>query len=184
MSKKKKNAELKLDFGCGTRKQDGFIGVDKIAFKGVDVVLDVGKEPFPWDDNSVDEAYASHFVEHLTSSERIHFFNELYRVLKKDAKATIICPYWGSSRAYGDPTHRWPPVGEYTFSYLNKEWRSKEAPHTDIKNWDDGYSCNFDATWGYGMHMMLASRNQEFQQFAINFYKEAAQDIHATLIKL
>ena len=29
---------------------------------------------------------------------------------------------------------------------------------------------------------MLTTRNGEFQQFAMQFYKEAAQDTHATLI--
>ena len=183
MAKKKQNTELKIDFGCGPNKLEGHIGVDKIKFKGVDVVLDAGKDKFPWDDNSVDEAYSAHFLEHLNSTERCHFFNELFRILKKGAKFQMICPYWGSTRAYGDPTHQWPPISEMFFSYLNKDWRLMQAPHTDKSNWSLGYDCDFDFTWGYGLHPMIAQRNQEFQQFAVNFYKEAAQDIHATLIK-
>jgi SAM-dependent methyltransferase len=180
---KKKLKDIKIDLGCGTKKKEGFIGIDSIAFKGVDYILKIGTELLPFDDESVSEVYASHFVEHLTAGERIFLFNDLYRVMKPGATATIIVPYWGSSRAYGDPTHQWPPIGEYFFSYLNKGWRDTEAPHTDAENWEGGYSCDFEATWGYGMHPSIASRNQEFQQFAINFYKEAALDIHATLKK-
>src|SRR5262245_36420082 len=79
---------LKLDFGCGPNKKEGFIGVDTIKFDKVDLVLDIGKAKWPWKDNSVDEAHASHFLEHLTAEERIHFVNELYRVLKVNAKFT------------------------------------------------------------------------------------------------
>jgi hypothetical protein len=46
-----------------------------------------------------------------------------------------------------------------------------------------GYTCDFDATWGFGMHPEVASRNQEYQQFAMTFYTEAVQDVVVTLVK-
>ena len=69
------------------------------------------------------------------------------------------------------------------FYYLSREWRAKNAPHTDKEHWPLGFDCDFEATWGYGLHASLLTRNVEFQQFALNFYREAAQDIHATLTK-
>ena len=167
---------MKLDLGAGINKKEGFIGVDSRGFPGVDVVADLTK-PWPWADETVDEVHCSHMIEHLTAEQRIFFVNELYRVMKKGAKATIVTPHWSSTRAYGDLTHQWPPVCEMWYYYLNKDWRAVNAPH------NDGYICDFDATWGYGLHESLLARNPEFQQFAINFYKEAAQDLHATLIK-
>ena len=167
---------LKLDLGCGIRKKEGFIGVDERKFDGVDIVHDLATK-WPWKDNTVDEVHCSHFVEHLNAKQRIHFVNELYRVLRPDAKAAIIVPYWASSRAYGDLTHQWPPVGEMWFYYLDKNWRKDNAPHNDF------YKCDFICTWGYGMHQQIMAKNQEYQQFAINFYKEAAQDLFATLTK-
>jgi len=169
--------ELKLDLGCGINKKEGFVGVDVLDFEGVDVVADLRKK-WPWKNDSVDEVHCSHFIEHLTSDERCHFMNELYRVLKPDAKATIVAPHWGSNRAYGDPTHVWPPVSEMFFFYLKKDWRDTQAPHTNGK-----LHCNFDSTWGYSLHPELNTRNQEYQQFAVTFYKEAVTDIIATLIK-
>jgi hypothetical protein len=174
---------VKLDLGCGPNKKEGFIGVDVIAFPNVDHIVRLGSEPLPFEADTVDEVHASHFLEHLTARERCYLLNDLYRVMKVDAKATIIIPCWSSSRAYGDPTHQWPPIGEFFFYYLKKEWRDANAPHTDAKNIDWGYSCNFEATWGYGLHPMVSLRHPEAQQFAVNFYKEAVQDIHATLIK-
>lgn len=174
---------VKLDFGCGPNKKEGFLGCDRIAFEGVDYVIDLGKERWPFEDNSVAEGHTSHFVEHLTATERIHFCNELYRVLVPGGKCQVVIPSWSSCRAYGDPTHQWPPVSEFWFYYLDKGWRMQNAPHTDIKHWPQGYSCDFEGTWGYGLHAMALTRNQEWQQFAINFYKEIVQDIHATLTK-
>lgn len=175
--------DLKVDFGCGPNKREGFVGCDRISFPGVDHVVNIGNDRLPFNDGSVTEAHASHFVEHLNAIERVQFVNELYRVLKTGAKATIIVPHWGSNRAYGDPTHQWPPVSEMWFYYLSKEWRAGNAPHTDAKNWPQGFACDFEATWGYGMHQSLTTRNAEYQQFALNFYKEAAQDLHATITK-
>lgn len=167
----------RLDLGCGKNKKPGFHGVDAIAFDTVDTVLDLGNNPWPWDDDSVEEAHCSHFVEHLNAKERIHFVNELYRVLKKDAKATVITPHWASNRAYGDLTHQWPPVSEMWFYYLDKNWRATNAPHNDF------YTCDFLCTWGYSLHAGITSRNQEYQQHAMQYFKEAAQDTIATLTK-
>lgn len=176
--------KIKIDFGCGPNKKEGFVGVDRIAFPGVDHVVDLaGAAPWPFEPESVEEAQASHFVEHLDAIERIAFFNNLYRVLVPKGKALIITPHWCASRAYGDPTHKWPPVAEFGWFYLEKEWRMKNAPHTDREHWPLGYDCDFAATWGYGMNPSLQTRNVEFQQMALNYYKEAAQDMHATLIK-
>jgi Methyltransferase domain len=174
---------IKIDLGCGPHKQDGFIGLDRITFPGVDKVCDLGRDRWPFADGSVDEAFTSHFVEHLDAVERVHFANELHRVLVPGGKCTLIVPHWSSSRAYGDPTHKWPPMGEMWFMYLNQKWRNENAPHTDIKHWKQGFKCDLEATWGYGMNPVFGGRNVEFQQFAMNHYKEAVFDIHATLTK-
>ncbi len=174
-------APLKLDFGCGPHKRDGFQGVDATAFVGVDHVVDLKITPWPWADNAVAEAHCSHFLEHLTSPERVAFCNELYRVLAPGASCQLIVPHWGSCRAYGDPTHQWPPMGEFWFYYLSKEWRSGNAPHTDARFVPGMYACDFAATWGYTMRQDLTVRNQEYQQFAMQNYKEVIQDMVATL---
>lgn len=168
---------LRFDIGCGKNKKEGFTGVDVRKFEGVDVVLDAGKKKWPWKANSVDEVHCSHMIEHLTPPERIHFVNELFRVLKPEGFCTLIAPYWAASRAYGDLTHQWPPISDFWFYYLDKDWRAVNAPH------NDGYTCDFACTWGYSLHPSIQSRNQEYQMSAVQNYKEAAQDIIATLKK-
>jgi SAM-dependent methyltransferase len=171
---------LKLDLGCGKNKRQDFHGVDSIAFPGVDTVADLTK-PWPWETSSVDEIHCSHTIEHFERLDRIHIANEIWRVLKPGAKATIIVPHWASNRAYGDMTHCWPPVSEMWFYYLSKDWRAQNAPHDDIEYNPKGYNCNLAATWGYQPHPALAVRSAEYQQHAMQWWIEARQDLHATL---
>lgn len=166
---------LKLDLGCGKNPREGFEGVDSRDF-GQKHIIDL-RQRWPWGDETVEEAHCSHFLEHLTAAERIHFINELYRVLKPGAKCLLITPNWASARAYGDLTHQWPPVSEWWFYYLDKAWRAANAPH------NDGYTCDFHAQGGYSLHPLIQARNQEYQQHALTFWKDAAQDIITTLTK-
>lgn len=166
---------LKLDFGCGRNKQAGFHGVDSMQFNGVDTVMDL-REKWPWADDSVEEAFSSHFVEHLTGTERIHFFNELGRVLKKGAKATIITPDWSHACAYGDPTHQWPPMSSWYALYLNKGWRDQNAPHVS-------YTCDFDWAHGASWDEWLNVRNNETKMFAMARYINSTRDLHVNLVK-
>jgi hypothetical protein len=167
--------KLKLDLGCGKNKRADFHGVDAFKFDGVDTVHDL-RQKWPWADGSVLEVHCSHFLEHLTGQERVHFFNELYRVMVPEGKATIVVPHWSSERAYGDPTHQWPPVVFFSFYYLNREWRAGNAPHT-------GYDCNFEATGGNSIAPQWQARNQEMQMFAQTNYINVAQDLIVTVTK-
>lgn len=188
-------ATLRLDLGCGKAKREGFTGVDVRPFPGVDIQWDLAQpdgrvpfagqsqtyRPWPWKDSTVDEVHCSHTVEHLQFNpehpERIHFVNELHRVLKPGAKATIIVPHWASCRMYGDYTHR-EPVSEFWLFYLSAAWRKDNAPHCDL------YTCDFDAVQpGYSPHPEIQLRSFEYQQHALKFWREAAQDMIFTLVK-
>lgn len=173
---------LKLNLGCGKSRMEGYVNVDRRKFDGVDQVAEL-TERWPWPDGIVEEVHMSHVLEHFTGKERVHIFNELYRILVPRGKATIITPHWCSNRAYGDFTHQWPPVSEMLYYYVSKEWRATNAPDNDIEWNPEGYSCDFEATWGYGMRQDLLVRNSDYQVFAMSNYKEACQDLIATLIK-
>jgi SAM-dependent methyltransferase len=165
---------LRLDLGCGTRKREGFTGVDIRDFKGVDVVADLTKK-WPWPNGSVAEVNCSHTVEHLEWPERVHFFNELGRVLLPGATAQITTPHWSHACYYGDPTHK-APLSEWYAFYLNKEWRDREAPHAP-------YTCNFDWVFGGSWDPWLETRNQEFRMFAMNRHVNSWRDLIVTLTK-
>jgi len=166
--------KLKLDLGCGNNKREGFTGVDIINFKGVDIVADL-RELWQWADNSVDEVCCVHTLEHFTWPERVHFLNELYRVLKVGSKAEIITPHWSHACFYGDPSHQ-APISEWYVFYLNEEWRKTNAPHTK-------YTCNFDWVIGGSWDEWLNTRNVEFRQYAMNRNVNSWRDLMISLIK-
>lgn len=173
----KEGLRLDLGTGKGGLRPEGFVGVDIIPFKGVQVVIDLRKK-WPWVKECVDEVNADFLIHYFTGEQRIHFANELYRVLKPGGTALIKVPHWSASKAYGDVRVQWPPVSEMWFATLNKAWReSQNSVDTS------GYTCDFDHTLGYGLHPAIVSRNFEYQQNAVSFYKEAAQDIIATVTK-
>jgi SAM-dependent methyltransferase len=200
---------LKLDLGCGTRKKEGFLGIDRRKFAGVDGVTDLtkkkwifddpelgglkllpateeGKAGFALPDNCVSEAYSSHFLEHLEHNqrqpERVRFMNELWRVLVPGGTATIITPHWASHRAYGDFTHADKPVAEMFYVYLDRAWREDNAPDNDIEFNPDGYCCDFESILGHGLHPEISKQSQEAQDFALQWYREAAEELHAKLV--
>jgi hypothetical protein len=191
-------APLRLDLGCGKNPRQGFTGVDARDFgqpikfdlcglkKGVprwELIMPPGDgtdifEPWPWADGSVEEIHCSHFLEHLTRRQRIHFVNEMYRVLKLEGKAQVIVPHWNSPRAYGDMTHDPMPVCEFFFQYVNRGWREVNAPHSDYAP-----EVNFEVNYGYGLRQDIALRDQNYQNYAMANYKDAIQDIHSLWTK-
>lgn len=170
---------IRLDLGCGKKPKEGFLGVDSIDF-GQPYVMDLRTTPWPWENNSIDEVRSSHFVEHLTGSERILFFNELYRVMKPGAKAEIITPNWSHACAYGDPTHQWPPMSAWYPFYLNRAWREQESPHV-------GYTCDFDnqlsISWEKEFNDKFNNKSIEERQLALQHYVNAARDLIVILTK-
>lgn len=186
VAKVSSDAPLLLDLGCGPNKKGPeWTGVDRLSLTGVDVVFDLGSQTWPWADNTVEEAHSSHFLEHLTNFdgkwERVRFFNELFRVIKPMGKCSLIFPHWASNRYYGDPTHK-EPFSEFGFYYLDRAWRKTNAPHTDIEHNPNGYSCNWNCTWGYSMNPIFMVRNAEYQQYAMQNYKEAIFDMIVTMV--
>ena len=60
---------IKLDIACGQNKNPGFIGMDWTAADGVDIVHDLTVYPWPIEDGSVEQAFCSHYIEHIPMVE-------------------------------------------------------------------------------------------------------------------
>jgi len=109
---------MKLNIGCGFKKLDGFINIDKSKSVNPDLLLDVEKDGLEGiKDNSVDYILCSHFLEHMT--DIIFVMGEIYRVCKNNAIITIIVPYFLSTSAIQDPTHKRFFTPE-SFKYFSK----------------------------------------------------------------
>ena len=116
----KNNLGVKIDLGCGENKQPNFIGIDVRPLKGVDIVHDLEKFPYPLPDNCASLAVASHLVEHINPHGGVFlkFMDEVWRILKPDGEFLIGTPYAGSPGYWQDPTHC-NPCSENTWRYFD-----------------------------------------------------------------
>ena len=167
----------KLDLGCGDNKREGFFGIDKFKTESTDAEIDLFQFPWPIDSDSVDEVHCSHFFEHVPVAMRKPFMEELHRIMKVGASAQIITPL--GNRYMQDPTHQWPPIIPESYLYYNQDWlKQNKLMHGDYL-----INADFDYSYGHALHPNVASRNAEFQAFAMQFYNNAATDLYVTLVK-
>ncbi len=94
----------KLNMGCGSAPKKGYINLDKIRLKGVDVVHDLNKFPYPFRDNEFDEVFADNVLEHLDNIIKV--MEEIHRISKQGAIIKVIVPYFHYHGAFQDPTHK------------------------------------------------------------------------------
>lgn len=73
---------LKINYGCGERYLDGFINIDQTDKVKSDLIHDLTKGPFTYEDNSVDVIYMIHSLEHIELIYWDRIFSEFNRVLK------------------------------------------------------------------------------------------------------
>ncbi len=167
-----KSKKLQLDIACGKNKKRGFTGVD--IWDGADIVANLEKFPWPFEDNSVDEIFCSHYIEH--TPDLISFANELYRIMKVGARAEIIAPYYSSIRAWQDPTHL-RAISENTYLYFSKEWRTiNKLDHYPI-------TADFDFECNYHLDQDWQGKSDDEVRFAIKYYINVVSDIRAVLTK-
>lgn len=106
----------KIDFGCGSSKKKGYVGVDCIPLDGVDIVHNLEVFPYPFNDNEIEEVWMDNVLEHLKNPVKV--MEELYRICRHGSKITISVPYFRSMYAYIDPTHV-NFFGIYWFNYFD-----------------------------------------------------------------
>lgn len=179
-------ATLKLDLACGTTPRPGFQGVD--IWDGAQHQVDLLKFPWPWRDNSVEEVFCSHFVEHIPhrlptpiivdgreQDGFFSFFDELYRVMEGGAWARVIVPCGRSNRAFWDPTHERFIMAE-TFLYLNSQWRRDQGLH------HYGVRCDFNVNVLNAIaDAQLNTYHPEAAARHLNNYWNTIHDFHAML---
>jgi predicted SAM-dependent methyltransferase len=167
---------LKLDVACGNNKKEGFTGIDICKTEQADIVHDLNIYPWPFEDNSVDEVWCSHFIEHV--ADIMKFMNEVHRILKPGAQVTFISPYYSSVRCWQDPTHV-RAISEQTYLYYNKGWReANKLEHYPI-------TADFNITgWFHAWNASYASRSQDAKNFALQHYNNVVDDLWAVLVKI
>jgi len=97
----------KLHLGCGSRYLEGYINID-LGYYKLDENCDV-RDLSRYEDNSIDEIYASHVLEYLDKEGAIETLKEWYRVLKPSGIIRIAVPDFDKIievyQKYGDIEH-------------------------------------------------------------------------------
>ena len=85
----------KIDIGCGLREswyqpEEDWIRID--PYINDPQIVKAFADKLPYGDNSVDEIFSSHLLEHLSKFEVVPALKEWHRVLKPEGKLTVRVP--------------------------------------------------------------------------------------------
>lgn len=131
---------MKIDIGCGSKKREGFIGLDVADWPNVDHVVNFEDGKFPFPDNSVDHVYSSHCFEHIVSPNNL--WREISRVIKPGGIIEIWTPYphhddqWLLGHVAGWSRSRWRHV-----SSTKRAFYSPNFLQGGFWRWDKAYYC-------------------------------------------
>lgn len=91
------NEKLKLELGGGSKPRDGFV---QIGFTSTEYPIDletvgkrsISKTPLPFEDDSVEEVYSAHCLEHVANLDGVLW--EICRVCHNGARVEIHVPHY------------------------------------------------------------------------------------------
>lgn len=156
---------MRVEFGPGTVPRPGYFHVDVLAGKDVDYQGDALNWLGQQDAESIEEIYASHFLEHLDGPEVETFLAECYRILAPGGKCEFHVPdlevialmilgekrlarVWENMPAIFGQVQRdgWHKVG-FTFNLL--KWLLEQAGFREIRRLLPGTCpwCVHDGKW-------------------------------------
>lgn len=128
---------MKVNLGCGDKILNGWVNLDKYDLYSVDIIHDLEKFPYPFDDNTVDEIKLSHVLEHI--GHHPDTFNkiikEIYRICKNNSIISISVPHPRHDYFLNDPTHVRPitvPLLDLYNKEINEMWLSEGKANTPL----------------------------------------------------
>lgn len=133
----------RLHLGCGNRVWKGWINIDRHPplqpedFDAYFEPCDLGANPLPLADASVDYVFSEDVLEHLPPDRRVAVMNEIHRVLVPNGVMEHYVPNAGSRNDYGSPSHL-------------SHWNRQTFEHFDVDShrWAkdrafEGITCGF-----------------------------------------
>jgi SAM-dependent methyltransferase len=93
---------MNINLGCGDKRVDGFLGVDRYPAQAVELLCDVERS-LPFRDSTIDAIHLDNLIEHVLDITGL--MRELVRVARSGARITIITPHFSSLGSWMDPTH-------------------------------------------------------------------------------
>ena len=100
------NGSVKLNFGSGENKLEGFINVDCEEKCNPDLLCDIRKTTLPIKPETCNEVWAIHSIEHVEEVYWSHLFSEFYRVLIQSGRLVLAYPEFEICAKYYIENHR------------------------------------------------------------------------------
>jgi SAM-dependent methyltransferase len=119
---------LHLELGCGATRRPGFVGLDRFAVGGAQVLADLDGRRLPFADDSFDLVLAVHSLEHVR--DLMHTMGEVWRVCRPGAQVAIVAPYYTMSLNLANPYHK-QVFNEHTPRF----WTDAPASGADPAEW-------------------------------------------------
>src|SRR5688572_29846397 len=107
---------MKLNLGCGHKKLEGHVGVDRQRCDAAEVLCDLAKR-LPFADASVDGVFMDNFIEHVLDIPAI--LAEVARVCRPGARIVMTTPHFSSAASWRNPTHH-HHLSWYSFDYVGQ----------------------------------------------------------------
>lgn len=116
----RKNEIIKIDLSGSIEPQHGFINVDYVPSKNVDIVFDLQKYPWPMPEGIATLIVAGGIISHINRENFgfIKFMDECWKVLRVGGQIMISTPYAVSTGFWTDPTNV-NGCTEHTWSYFD-----------------------------------------------------------------
>ena len=118
---------IKLNLGCGNKVKEGYVNIDSYWHDNINIMANLENYPWHYEDNSVDEIYASHIIEHFQDEKK--FLTECMRILKYNGTLHIIAPHSSSPSNIGCMGH----YRTYSYNYFKNLLSTPSYIYTTIK---------------------------------------------------
>lgn len=131
----------------GAEAWNGLVKVDFNADHKPDIVHDLTRLPYPFEDNSADEIHMYDTWEHLGQQGDFETFfaqwTELWRILKPGGLFFGISPHWSSPWAWMDPGHT-RAAGPEMLIFLHQPNYTERVGKTPMSDYRFCYKADFD----------------------------------------
>ena len=108
-----------LNVGSGKdRSIGGAVTLDVNPSTSPDIVHDLNKFPWPFDDDTFEAIHCMDVIEHM--EDVVKTMEEMHRISRVGARVYIATPHFSCANSYTDPTHR-HHLGFFSFDYFTGE---------------------------------------------------------------
>lgn len=113
---------MKLDLGCGDRRHDDFVGIDRIPSTATQIVADITKLPLR--EGCATEILLDNVVEHVADIAAL--MREIARVAEDGARIVVVTPHFTSWASWRDPTHL-HHLSWFSMDHFDRGWVARQV---------------------------------------------------------